>query len=272
MDDGGIAYHYVDEAGDLTLFGRRGKCLLGTEGVSLCFMVGVARIAAAREFRERLNELRHDLLADPYLQNIPSMRPGVSKTVRGFHAKDDCPEVRQAVFRLLVKWDIKVQVGVRRKDSLAKEARLARSKGILWQANSVYDNMVKTLFKPSLHKADRNVIAFARRGKSAREKALAEAIERAKANFERDTGMPSDRPTRILPSVPSESCGLQAIDYFLWALQRLYERGEDRYFNYLAPHYRLIMDFDDKRSGRTYGEWYSDQNPLRRGKIMPVTG
>jgi len=132
--------------------------------------------------------------------------------------------------------------------------------------------MVKTLFKEALHKADRNVIVFARRSKRAREKALAEAIERAKANFERDTGMPSDRPTSIISSVPSESCGLQAIDYFLWALQRLYERGEDRYFEYLAAHYRLIMDFDDRRSGKRYGTWYSDQNPLTGGRIMPVTG
>jgi len=31
------------------------------------------------------------------------------------------------------------------------------------------------------------------------------------------------------------------------------------------------MDFDDKRN-RSYGEWYSDQNPLTRGKIKPVTG
>lgn len=71
--------------------------------------------------------------------------------------------------------------------------------------------------------------------------------------------------------MPSERPGLQVIDYFLWALERLYERGEDRYFNFLQPHYRLIMDFDDKRN-RNYGEWYSDRNPLSKQKIKPVTG
>ena len=98
-----------------------------------------------------------------------------------------------------------------------------------------------------------NIIYFARRGKSGRQNALASAIQRAKDNFTRDTGIEVDRPTQVIPSVPSEEAGLQAIDYFLWALQRLYERGEDRYFNYLAPSYRLIRDFDDKRSGKEYG-------------------
>ena len=60
--------------------------------------------------------------------------------------------------------------------------------------------------------------------------------------------------------------------YFLWAIQRFYERDEARYFNYLAPHFRLIMDFDDKRSGKAYGTWYSDQNPLTSTKKMSVKG
>ena len=61
---------------------------------------------------------------------------------------------------------------------------------------------MKTLFKRSLHKAASDIY-FARRGKSLREKALAEAIERARENFMRDTGIQSDMPFRIFPSVPS---------------------------------------------------------------------
>jgi hypothetical protein len=52
----------------------------------------------------------------------------------------------------------------------------------------------------------------------------------------------------------------------------MYERGEDRYFEFLRQHYRLIMDFDDKRTGKSYGRWYSDQHPLSMEGIMPVTG
>jgi hypothetical protein len=266
---GDIAHFFVDEAGDLTLFGRRGKVLVGAEGVSKCFMVGMARVAGPISLRHDLEVLHRELLKDDYLKRIPSMRPEAAKTAAFFHAKDDCPEVRREVFKLLARHDIKVQVGIRRKSALLREARFASK---FWDANSVYDNLVKTLFKRSLHKANQNVITFARRGKSAREKALTDAIEKAKANFARDTGIRAHGLTKIIPSVPSQSWGLQAIDYFLWAIQRLFERGEDRYFCFLAEHYRLIMDFDDLRGGRSYGRWYSDQDPLTKENMMPVEG
>jgi hypothetical protein len=266
---GEIAHFFVDEAGDLTLFGRRGKPLVNTEGVSKCFMVGVAQVLDPSGLQEDLEVLRKSLLKDEYLKHVSSMRPDEEKTAEFFHAKDDCPEVRREVYKLLARHEIKVQVAIRRKSTLIGQARLAPK---TWNPNSVYDDLVKSLFKRCLHKADQNIITFARRGKSAREKALNEAIERAKANFQRDTGIESHRPTQIIPSVPSDSHGLQAVDYYLWAIQRLYERGEDRYFAFLAPQFRLIMDFDDVRMGKRYGRWYSDADPLTREKIMPVEG
>jgi hypothetical protein len=56
----------------------------------------------------------------------------------------------------------------------------------------------------------------------------------------------------------------------LWALQRLLERGEDRYFKYLAPAFRLVIDRDDTRQ-QGYGEYYTaSSNPLSLEKLMPV--
>jgi len=45
--------------------------------------------------RFSLKQLRNELVNDPYLKDIPSM----NKTALTFHAKGDCPEVRQAVYR-----------------------------------------------------------------------------------------------------------------------------------------------------------------------------
>ncbi len=263
------AHFFVDEAGDLSLFGRRGKSLMGTEGVSKCFMVGVAQVLDPSALREDLAALHAELLKDQYLKHVCSMRPQAGKTAKFFHAKDDCPEVRREIYKLLARHDIKVQVAVRRKGRLIEQAR-GNPRPL--NPNSIYDDMVKSLFKRCLHKADRNVITFARRGKSAREEALRQAIRRAQDNFERDVGIVARRLTKVISSVPSESHGLQAVDYFLWAVQRLYEKGDDRYFNFLASKFRLIMDFDDKRSGKSYGTWYSDGKPLTKEKIMPVEG
>lgn len=54
---------------------------------------------------------------------------------------------------------------------------------------------------------------------------------------------------------PAHRCGaLQAAAYFLWALQRLYERGEDRYLGVLWSWFSLVVDVDDTVSGAHSGE------------------
>lgn len=44
-----IAHYFVDEAGDTTLFNRRGKVIVGSEGVSHLFMIGVGHLPNPRQ-------------------------------------------------------------------------------------------------------------------------------------------------------------------------------------------------------------------------------
>jgi len=193
------------------------------------------------------------------------MQPNAKKTARFFHATDDLPEVRREVFKLLPSLGVKVQVVVRTKASLVEFARFLASSGQRLRDNAIYDDLVKRLFRNLLHKAEENRIVFARRGKNSRRAALENSIRKAQGNFERKWHRPSDRPTSITSEYSFASPGLQIVDYYLWALQRLYERSEDRYFNLLASGYRLIIDLDDKRL-KPYGEYYSDANPLTLAK------
>ncbi len=263
--------YYVDEAGDLTLFNRRGQVIVGKQGVSRVFMVGVAYLPDPQLVHQRLEDLRAELLADPYFKDVPSLRPQAKKTAVCFHANDDLAEVRREVFRLLPQLGAKVLVAIRRKEYLVMSARLLQLRQSKISANDVYDDLVKRLFKTTLHTAEKNRIVFARRGKAVRQHALEEAIRKAKLNFERKTGISCHSENVLFSAYPSEHSGLQVIDYYLWALQRLFERGEDRFFHLLAPGYRLIMDLDDTRN-RPYGEWYGDSNRLDRQKIKPVVG
>ena len=273
MDQQHITHHYfVDEAGDLTLFNKKGQSLVGTEGVSSFFMLGVAQLPDPEYAHGELNKLRAKLLADPYFKGVPSMQLDANKTAKSFHACKDLPEVRREVFSLLPQFKVKVQVVIRRKEDLLITAKSAFQKfGKKLSPNDVYDSLIKRLFKNLLHKADENRIVIARRGKSARLRALQDAISNAKINFEKKWKICHDNQSNVQVAYPHEFIGLQIVDYYLWALQRLYERGEDRFFNLLAPDYRLIMDVDDKRN-RHYGEWYSDKNPLTAQKIKPATG
>jgi len=86
-------FYFVDEAGDLTLFNKRGKIIVGSQGVSKFFMLGVADIPNPKNVHYTLNKLRAELLADPYFKNVPSMRPEASKTAISFHASKDLPKL-----------------------------------------------------------------------------------------------------------------------------------------------------------------------------------
>lgn len=266
----GKRHYFVDEAGDPVLFNKRGAVVVGREGVSQSFMVGVALLLDPAAAREKLDALRATLLADPYFRGVPSMQPDQGKTAVCFHAKDDLPEVRREVFKLLPNLGAKVQVAIRRKHDMVGVARMAHRMGKRLTANDIYDDLVKRLFKNLLHLGQVNEICFARRGKTDRQSALDAAIARAKENFRRKWRTSVDQPTLIRSSVPSQDAGLQVIDYYLWAVQRLLERSEDRYFAAVANDYRLIMDLDDTRTA-PYGRYYSAKDPLDLSKVKPPT-
>lgn len=79
------AAYFVDEAGDLSLFNKRGEALMGRQGVSDFFMIGFADIPNPRQIDSRLRALREGLLADPYFQGVPSMQPDANKTAIDYY-------------------------------------------------------------------------------------------------------------------------------------------------------------------------------------------
>lgn len=50
---------------------------------------------------------------------------------------------------------------------------------------------------------------------------------------------------RVRPSLPQFISVLQITDYFLWAVQRLYEKADDRYVEYLQASIRYVHDIVD---------------------------
>jgi hypothetical protein len=120
---------------------------------------------------------------------------------------------------------------------------------------------VSQLFKERLHKDAGYTIHFARRGNADRTEALQKALAGARASFRERWGIASTAPIEILASRPEEVVCLQAVDYYLWALQRFYERREDRFLNLVWPQTRLIVDVDDTRTA-AYGAYYTQSNRL----------
>lgn len=256
--------YFVDEAGDGTLFARRGQVIVGTKGCSRFFMLGLLDVPDPQALEYEMTTLRASLLADPYFANVPSMQPKTRKTAVAFHAKDDLPEVRREVFTLL-----KNVPGLRFFAVVTDKLRVLeyvrqrnlRQPSYRYHPNELYDYLVRRLFRDRLHKDDGYTICFAARGKANRTVALRKALEQARQNFHTKKGISSDTPVQLQAGVPAQFAGLQAVDYFLWALQRLYEMGEERYVLYLWSAFRLVHDIDDTRQ-TGYGVYYTQKRPL----------
>lgn len=261
---------FVDESGDLTMFDKKGRSMLGKEGVSPVFMVGLAIIPKPESIRKSLHDLRRSLLADPYYKGIPSFKPDANKTAVGFHAKDDIPEVREKVFRLLSEIDTQIIIAVRRKINLIAEAKYQfeiNEKKI--SEFEQYDNLVTCIFHGVLHRAEKHEIVFSVRRSKDRNTAFLRALEKARENFETRTHIAVNSLINIKIEEPRNDACLQVIDYHLWALYRYIVNREERYFDLLRDNYKLIMDLDDTRQF-AHGAKYRKSNPLTIQKMMPV--
>ncbi len=258
------SHYFVDEAGDLVLFDRRGRVIVGEEGCSKYFILGASCIEVPHEARQALEDLRSHVANDPYLKSIPS----IQKTKIAFHAKDDCPEVRMQVYKLLQMMPIKLYAVVRRKMTVIEWVRRQNQANTEWRynGNKLYDGCVKRLFENRLHLASTNIVTFARRGKSPRNEALSTALTQARERFERDSGRIVSSVNHVVANYPSHEPALQIIDYGLWALQRLYERHEERFFDFIRDKFTFILDVDDKRENER-GVDYNDGSMLTVEKI-----
>ncbi len=260
-----IRNYFVDEAGDPVLFGgKRGDIIVGTEGCSRFFMLGLLDVPDHAALSKDLIELRLRLMADPYFKDVPSFDPQRKKTALAFHAKDDLPEVRREVFGLLRKYsDLQFYAVVVDKLGYANHVkhRNTQSPAYRYNPNDLYDLLTKRLFNDKLHKSDEYNICFARRGRTDRTVALRLALIEARQRFCKRWKIEPQSTLNMTASDPIQTACLQAVDYFLWAIQRLYEKREDRYLAYLWPSFKLVIDINDMRKA-AYGMYYSQKTPL----------
>ena len=139
-----------------------------------------------------------------------------------------------------------------------------------YHPNELYDYLMPRLFKERLHQSNRYDIVFSKRGKSGRTDSLHRAIEFAPDRLRNQSNLPRNMLTDVHLNVSAATskkhAGLQAVDYFIWALQRLYERGENRYVEYLWRAFRLVHDIDDTRK-TDYGVYYTQKKPLNAAAL-----
>jgi hypothetical protein len=148
--------YFVDEAGDSVIFSKKGKIIIGNEGCSQFFILGLLEVGDLTSLESEISKLRSDLLSDPYFKGVPSMQAKSRKTTLAFHAKDDLPEVRMKVFGLLRnRNDISFFAVIADKLSTLAyiQSRHSYDPKYKYTKDEVYDFLVRRLFKHRLHQS-----------------------------------------------------------------------------------------------------------------------
>jgi hypothetical protein len=138
------------------------------------------------------------------------MQRAERKTALFFHAKDDLPEVRYEVFRLLRRHTMTFHAVVRDKRRVVEDIlrRNEEDPAYRYKENDLYDEMVSALFRDSFHRGDHLAICFARRGNRDRTEALERALQNARRDFEERIGATARATTKIWASTPEAQGGL----------------------------------------------------------------
>jgi len=109
-------HRFIDEMGDTTFFGKKNKNLIGTEGVSLSFGLGMIKFRGdLNEIRNEVIELQQGVESDPLLNTIPSVVKRIQKNGFFFHACKDTPDVRAVFLRYLRELNCSAEIVVARK-------------------------------------------------------------------------------------------------------------------------------------------------------------
>lgn len=257
-------YFFVDESGDPTFFNKKGELIVGNDGCSKVLILGFVRTDNPRPLRKALIELHNKIIADPYLQSIPSL----SKTEKsGFHAKDDCPEIRAEVYKLIKTLDFRVEFVVARKRLDVFKKRHNKNE------NMFYMDIFHHLFKNQLHKEDCKIY-FSKRGSQTRQHHIEKALKLAIEAFQDKNKKTIKKKSEVFIQIPSEEPLLMLIDYMNWAVSRAYNKNEMRYFDFIREKISLVWDiYDFEKYEKSYKEnniYTKRQNPFCVTKISPL--
>ncbi len=254
----GENHRFLDEAGDTTFFGKGKKVILGEAGVSKCFIIGMVKFKMPlEEVRQKMLILQDQIENNPLFETPSLLKRKTSKGGFYIHATDDIPEIRLRVFEFIADLKCTFEAVVGRKDVVRY---LDKHKG---KEEYFYADLLSHLLKNKFQKAGKIVFHISERGRSTKNNNLDLAYKKALQRFQKK-GLDKNTENQIVFNVnyPSKDPLLSIADYFCWSIQRVFERGELRYYNFLKDKISTVVDIYDKSNYEDFKNYYGPKNPL----------
>lgn len=258
-------YHrFLDEAGDTTFYGKGKTPIIGSEGVSYCFILGMVTINEPLEdVRKKIIALQSSISNDPYFNEIPSIQK--KKTTYGYylHAKDDIPEVRKMAFGLIDSIDCHFEAIVARKIYELYERKHNGKEA------EFYADLLSHLLHDKLGEQALLVLNIAERKKCTTNQNLTRGLEKAIVrSASKNIGKEPDGRVVFNVQQPTTEPILNLADYFCWAIQRVFERGETRYYNFIKSKTLLIHDIYDFEKAKASENLYGQRRHLTKENVI----
>lgn len=254
-------YHrFIDEAGDMTFF-LKGKvpAHFGEGGISKVFILGMLHVKQPlEETREGIREFCRQIEADPYFNTIPSVKKRIDSGGFYLHAKDDPPELRYKFIEYMMKRiAFSVQMVAGRK-SLTRFVNKHHS-----QEREFYADLLSHLLKDKA-RYDKLVINIAERGSSTANVNLEDALRQAHSRHESRRGTTYTADIKFNVQKYSSEPLLAIVDYALWTVQRVFEKGETRFYDTMKDKLPTIIDLYDTLKYDGFKNYYGRDNPLTK--------
>ncbi len=259
-----ITHRFLDEAGDTTFYGKGRKIIVGQPGVSLSFSIGMLHVKSDLSMvRDQVIALQRQIENDNYLNVIPSIKKKINKGGYYLHATDDPPEVRQLAYRLIKQLDCSLEMVVARKipGIFINKHNSAESE--------FYADLLSHLLKSKLKSGHKYVLNIARRANSTSNANLEKALQ--KAHLRAGSRHPSkDLVSRVVFNVqtPQTEPLLNMADYLCWSVQRIFERGETRYYDFIKEKIARVVDIYDTKND-TGSKQYQVGQLTAQNKLSP---
>jgi len=265
MKDNLHKYHrFLDEAGDTTFYGKGKSNIIGDLGISKSFMIGMVKFKEPLDnVRIKLISLRTEILSNEYLNQIPSIKKKIDKHNYYFHATDDPAEVRMKVFELIKQIDCSFECVVGRKIPAIFERKHQSLE------NEFYADILSHLLKNKFSSNDKLILNISERGSSTSNKNLNLALNIAKQRFIQNNN-DKEIKTSIGFNILNHTLEplLNIADYFCWAVQRVFEKGELRYYDFIFDKISLIMDLYDAPNYKDWGNYYNPKHRLTKENLI----
>jgi hypothetical protein len=125
--------------------------------------------------------------------------------------------------------------------------------------------------KNRVGKPERLILNIAERGNTTKNTTMQLALQKAESQFAKK--YPQKKlHSNVVFNVqnPLAEPLLNIADYLCWAVQRVFERGEIRYYNYVKDKISLVVDLYDTDKWASSEHYYTIKNPLTaKNRLSP---